>query len=85
MERISRKEDFPHERAGEERILTLEGVQDQSRAGGFRTVEFLLANGDNRFDLGGELRVRDDSGSPAVNTANVPFEIPLVGLEPDVL
>ena len=65
--------------------MTLECVQDQSRTGGFSTGEFLLANGDNRFDLGDELRVQDDSGSSAVNAVNMSFEISLVGLEPDVL
>jgi len=65
--------------------LTLEGVQDQSRTGGFSTGEIILANGENRFDFGGELRVRDDSDGSAVGLGNVSLNIPFVGLEPDVL
>jgi len=85
MKRVSRKEKFPYERAREERISTLERVYDQTRTGGFSTVELFLANGDDRFDLGVELRVRNDSGGFAINTANVALEIPFVGLEMDVL
>ena len=65
--------------------MTLEGVQDQDRTGGFGTGEIILANGDNRSDLAGELRVRDDSGGSAANAVNAPLEISLVGLELDVL
>jgi len=65
--------------------LTLEGVQDQDRTGGFGTREIVLANGDNRSDFADELRVRDDSGGSAANAVNMSFEISLVGLEPDVL
>ena len=84
-ERISRKEYFPDEWAGEERILTLECVQDQGRAGCFSAGEIILANGDNRFDLGSELRVWNDSGGSAANAVNAPLEISFIGLEPDVL
>ena len=65
--------------------MTLEGVQDQDRTGGFSTGEIILANGDNRFYLGGEFRVWDDSGGSAANTTNVPLEVSLIGLELDVL
>ena len=85
IERISRKEYFPDEWAGEERILTLECVQDQGRTGDFSTGEIILANGENRFDLCGEFRVRGDSDGSAVNLGNVSLNIPFVGLESDVL
>jgi hypothetical protein len=85
MERVFRKENLPYERAGEDRILTLERAQDQIRTGGFCTGELILANGDDRFDLGGELGVRGDFDGFALNLANVALEFPLVGLEPDML
>lgn len=85
MERVSRKEKLPYERAREECISTLERIYDQTRTGGFSSVELFLANGDDRFDLGVELRVRNDSGGFATNTANVALVIPFVSLEMDVL
>ena len=65
--------------------MTLEGVQDQAGTGYLGTGEIILANSENRFDLSGELRVRDDFDGSAVNIGNVSLDIPFVGLEPDVL
>jgi hypothetical protein len=85
MEKISRKENFPYERAGEESILSLERAQDQIRTGSFSAVELLLANSDDRFDLGSYLGVRSDFDVFALNIANVALDIPFIGLEPDLL
>ena len=48
-------------------------------------MQLFLANGHDRFDLGGELRLRNDSGGSTLNFANAALDIPLVCLEPDVL
>jgi hypothetical protein len=60
--------------------LALEHIQDQIFTDDFNTKP-LLTNGDDRFDLGGEMRVRSDFDG----SANVALDIPFVGLEADVL
>lgn len=65
--------------------MTLERIQDQSRAGGFSIVELFLANGDDRSNLSSELGVRSDFDGSALNFANVALDIPLICLELDVL
>lgn len=85
MEGVLWKEDFPYKRAGEEVIITLECGEDQIRTGSLSTVEFLLADGDDRFDLGGKLSVRDDFDGFASDTFHVALDLPLVSPEPDML
>jgi len=85
IERVVRKENFPHERAGESGIETLELIQDKTRAASLSAGEFLLANSDNRFDFRSELSVRSDFDGSAINFAHVALDFPLVGPEPDVL
>ena len=83
--RVFRKENLPNERAGEETIGTLEGFQDHVRTVSFGAVEVLFANGEDGFDPGVELGVRDDSYGSSLDRAHVALDVALVGLEADVL
>lgn len=85
LERVVWKEDLPYERAREESVSTLEGIQDKGGTGGFRIGELILANRDDRFDFGIDLSVRSDSNGAALDLLHVSFNIALVCLEPDVL
>ena len=85
MKRVPRKENLPYKRAGEERIITLERVQDEISTGGFSTGESLLANSYDRRNLRSELRVGSDFDGFALNLAHVALDFSLVCLEPDVL
>ena len=82
---VVREEDFPHKRAGEERIRSLECIQDKTRTGGFSAGELILANSDDRCNLCNDLFVWSDFDGPALNMAYVSFDIALIGLESDVL
>ena len=85
MKRVSRKENLPNERAGEETIGSLEGFQDQIRTISFSRSGPFLANSGDRFDLGTEFREWGDSYGSSLNHAHAALDVALVGLEADVL
>jgi hypothetical protein len=81
------EENLPYERAGEERIPTLESVQDKIRTGGFSVGELVFTNGDDGCDLHcwRELSKRSDLNGSAADFLHASFDFALVGIEPDML
>jgi hypothetical protein len=85
MKRVVGEENFPHKRAGEEGVRSPERIQDKTRAGGFSTSERLLTNSHNRCNSRSDLSMWSYFDGPALNVAYMPFDIAVVGLEPNVL